>query len=240
MLTIGIDVGSQPRRTAAVAVRWSSGEAIIEDVITPVDDERLSELAASAANKVGIDVPLGWPDAFVRAVSAHHGHASFGRAPVKELVLRATDRWVWTNCGGRPPLSVSTDRIAYPAMRVARVLGDVDRSGEGAVVEVYPAAALRVWGLAAPGYKASVAGLAAACDALRCAAPWLSASSDHWSQITANGDVFDAAICSLVATAKATGLRHTIPEAHRVLAAFEGWIAIPRPDTIGQLPEACP
>ena len=33
------------------------------------------------------------------------------------LVYRATDRWL-----SRRPLSVATDRIAYPAMRVARVL----------------------------------------------------------------------------------------------------------------------
>jgi hypothetical protein len=56
---------------------------------------------------------------------------------------------------GQLPLSVSTDRIAYPAMRIARLLGavagePVDRTGAGRIVEGYPAAALRVWGLPHP------------------------------------------------------------------------------------------
>ncbi len=52
------------------------------------------------------------------------------------------------------PLSVSTDRISFAAIRCARILsevarreGAVDRSGSGKVVEVYTAAALRQWGL---------------------------------------------------------------------------------------------
>jgi hypothetical protein len=52
------------------------------------------------------------------------------------------------------PLSVSTDRIAYCAMRCAVILGDLAqhleadllaRDGTGLVVEAYPDAALRCW-----------------------------------------------------------------------------------------------
>jgi hypothetical protein len=61
---------------------------------------------------------------------------------------------------GLVPLSVSADRIAHVALRCAVLLAEldasgrpVDRSGSGHVVEVYPAASLRRWGLDHPGYK---------------------------------------------------------------------------------------
>ncbi len=51
-------------------------------------------------------------------------------------------------------LSVAADRIAMPAMRAGRIftrLADqgetVDRKGTGKIVEVYPRAALKVWGV---------------------------------------------------------------------------------------------
>lgn len=58
------------------------------------------------------------------------------------------------------PLSVSADKIAHVALRCAVLLArldaagrPVDRSGAGPVVEVYPAASLRSWGLYRPGHK---------------------------------------------------------------------------------------
>ena len=71
MLTVGVDLAPQPKMTAACAIRWHDGRARVEQVELGVDDARLHELARRAT-KVGIDVPLGWPDAFVAAVSAHH------------------------------------------------------------------------------------------------------------------------------------------------------------------------
>src|SRR5712691_13071857 len=58
------------------------------------------------------------------------------------------------------PLSVSADRIGHVAMRCACLLAlfaqqghDVDRGGSGKIVEVYPAASLKAWGLPYRGYK---------------------------------------------------------------------------------------
>src|SRR5690606_9257667 len=56
------------------------------------------------------------------------------------------------------PLSVSSDRIAAPAMRAASLLSQVrlhraPRDGSSRVLEVYPAAALKSWSLDHRKYK---------------------------------------------------------------------------------------
>ena len=58
------------------------------------------------------------------------------------------------------PLSVSADRIGHVALRCASLLAlfaqqghEVSRDGSGKVVEVYPAASLKIWGLPWRGYK---------------------------------------------------------------------------------------
>ena len=164
-------MASQPANTAICEVNW--GETVtVETPILGVTDELLLELIADA-HKVGIDAPLGWPSEFVRAVSAYSaGGPWLDSLDEVALVQRATDRYVLQEVNRRP-LSVSADRIAYPAMRTARLLTKlhepVDRSGAGRIVEVYPAASIKRWGDDPDGYKAWTAG--------RCAQHWLIASS---------------------------------------------------------------
>src|SRR5207253_2236918 len=76
-----------------------------------------------------------------------------------QLRFRATDFAVHERTG-RWPLSVSSDLIAVPALRAARLFGAHDRSGAGVLVEVYPAAALRIWGFSTRGYKGPRGGAA--------------------------------------------------------------------------------
>jgi len=125
-------------------------------------------------------------------------------------------------------------------MRMARLLAGVDRSGDGLVVEVHPAAALRAWGLTATGYKrrTGAVALTALVAALRkAAAPWLRADEGQWRRIEGNDNAFDALVASLVARARVAGLCHEIPAEHRELAAVEGWIAVPREGTLPRLAE---
>lgn len=113
-------------------------------------------------DKVGIDCPFGWPVPFVDAVRAHRDYEQWpGRGLpaekfLRRLKFRLTDELVWEEVK-TPPLSVSADRIAVPAMRCALLLdelGSVDRTGvRGQVVEVYPVASLHAWRLPAKGYK---------------------------------------------------------------------------------------
>ena len=99
----------------------------------------------------------------------------------RRLAWRHTDE-VTRQLTGLVPLSVSADRIGHTAMRCAalqtRLAAEgrgVDRSGAGAVVEVYPAASLKVWGLPWRGDKSTKnqAVLDTVVDRLLEAAPWL-------------------------------------------------------------------
>jgi hypothetical protein len=142
MLTVGVDLASQPKRTAACRVRWTAGAVEVFPPEFGIDDGRLLALAAEA-DRLGIDVPLGWPDAFVTAVSAHHEGRACPGGDQRSLCFRETDRVVHRETL-RPALSVSSDRIALPAMRAAAVLSalaasgtPVNRAGLGRIVEVY-------------------------------------------------------------------------------------------------------
>lgn len=238
VITVGLDVASQARDTAACRVEWKHGEATIRGIEEGVGDCAIRDIVAGQAEKCGVDVPLGWPDAFVQALGRHHRGEPWGEHVPRALTLRATDHAV-RELAGTTPLSVSTDRIAYPAMRMARLLAGVDRSGDGRVVEVYPAAALRVWGLTARGYKGAdgVASLADLVASLRDQAPWLHGDEEHWRCVERNDDAFDALIASLVARAHVAGLCHPIPPEHRAAAAVEGWIAVPLPGSLPRLAE---
>lgn len=239
MLTAGIDVASQAANTACCWVRWTDDRANILHIEQPIEDERLRLiLNDESADKIGIDVPLGWPTAFVKGVTAHHAGNPWPLVESRQLVRRATDWWVYEEIR-QLPLSVSTDRIAYPAMRIAALLPDgVDRRGEGRIVEVYPAAALRQWRLPFQRYKKSLgaAGLDQALRTLReRTASWLHASEDIWSRVRNNDDCFDALVAALVARAKAVGLCVPLPMAEVDEAKTEGWIALPMPGSLENL-----
>lgn len=170
MATLGIDLASKPSKTAVCVVEWSGGAGTVRvlsrgrDQGTALHDKFLVaairglwfDLDGVEIAKAAIDAPLGWPEPFVDAVTAHQrGQAWPSRmdAPRARYERRATDRFVHDHCG-KTPFSVSADKIAYLAMRCAvlqselRVSegpGAVDRAGSGLIAEVYPDPALRFW-----------------------------------------------------------------------------------------------
>ncbi len=192
-------------------------------------DDRLRVLLGDTSiDRIGIDVPLGWPDAFVEAVQLHRDGNGWPRLPTKEFTHRATDRWLIDELHVHP-LSVSTDRIAYPAMRAAALTAGMPRDGSGRVVEVYPAAALKVWRLQHQKYKRSTgrAVLSEIIGVLRQRAPWLVADDPSWKSIHASDHALDSLIAALIARAHARGLCHAITDADREAATREGWICLP-------------
>lgn len=233
MITLGVDLAAQPRKTGACLVSWTSGGAEVTLVEVGVNDERLLALAADA-DKVGIDVPFGWPQAFVGALVCHQRGDDWPDATFQELCFRETDRFVRQGTG-KWPLSVSTDRIGVTAFRAANLLsrlaptGSVDRSGKGKLVEVYPAAALRRWALRPLGRK-DTADLAA--SLLGRTAGWLRLSEEGRARCESGRDALDSLIAALVARAAAVGLCEPIPPASARAAEVEGWIALP---TLGSL-----
>jgi hypothetical protein len=70
--------------------------AVVRDVSRRADNDSIMSVIEEAG-KTGIDCPLGWPDAFVRFVAAHHcGQADMPGSGIsagwqQELTMRRTD-----------------------------------------------------------------------------------------------------------------------------------------------------
>lgn len=153
----------------------------------------------------------------------------------RSLRLRSTDLVVdelVRPLAKRGPLSVSMDKLgataarwAFLAHQLAETGHPVDRTGAGEIAEVYPAGACAMWGLEESH----------SLKALRDKAPWLRFEPGA-EEGYANEHAFDALICALIARAITLGL--TAPPRHddeRALAAVEGWIHLPGPDTLHAL-----
>jgi hypothetical protein len=233
---LGIDLAAGAKKTYACSVDCRDGRLQAE-LFAGCDDDELLKLAQKR-RRVAIDAPFGWPNEFIDALNAHriaeawpapeNGSPETFRA---SLSFRATDRVVMQT---RRPLSVSTDKLGVTAMRCAFLLHrwsqveNVDRTGRGKFVEVYPAGALGRWGLRASGYKATDrTALGALLDALLTQLPTLTLS-DHDRRLCAStDDAFDALVAALVARAALLGLTDPPPPAKRAAAAQEGWIHLP-------------
>jgi predicted nuclease with RNAse H fold len=222
--TLGVDLASKPAGTAACLISWEPGEAVIEYLDAGVDDDELLRLADRAKN-VGIDVPFGWPDAFVDSVSAHRDRSSWPSVSQRQLRYRRTDLFVWQTTG-RPPLSVSSDLLAIPAFRLASHLArwNADRTGEGKYVEVYPRAARNRWNLETK----RVSEIAER-------APWLRLEPEHVTSCDDDEDCYDALVAALVTRAHVLGKCEPIPNEELDAARREGWIALPAEGSLERL-----
>lgn len=237
MRTLGIDLSANPAKTGACEIDWDAGAVTF--LGRPTDDEALVE-AAQRADMTAIDVPLGWPDGFIKAVVAHHDQAGWPPVAITPPEDRTALRYRTTDlvirAGGSQPLSVSSDLIGVAAMRGARIqhmLAEsgvtVDRSGlTGRVIEAYPAAALRVWGLRSSKYKGSsnaedcrvlAAELTGRCGPLSDAAAACLDGCDD--------DGLDGFVCALVARAALAGETAGPDPEHAEVARREGWIHLP-------------
>jgi hypothetical protein len=85
VITLGIDMSSQPKGTAACAVTWEADRAVTVTPCLGCDDEMLSEMIAKS-DAVGIDAPFGGPAEFAVAVG------ELGRASGKRPDPSACDK----------------------------------------------------------------------------------------------------------------------------------------------------
>lgn len=236
--TAGLDLASQDKQSALAQISWSDGAAVLEGVWLGVGNDAIVAVAQDV-RLLGIDCPVGWPRAFTDLLIAARSSTVAADAGADDtarraLAYRRTDHVVRERTG-RWPLSVSADRIGYPAMRCAGLLArladaglPVVRSGlDSAIAEVYPAAALRIWGCRTAGYKADPGARAALVEELSSRAGWLDWGS-HRPACVVSADVFDAVVCALVAGAVVLGRSRppVLPE-DRALADEEGWIHLP-------------
>jgi hypothetical protein len=240
--TLGIDLSAQPRDTAACAIVWEEPARVAQLAVRLDDEAIVGLIVALAPVKVAIDAPFGWPVPFVRAISEFTEMGTWSAGDERRrLLLRATDLVVRQETGINP-LSVSSNLLAICAMRCAHLLsllsgGPVDRTGAGQLIEVYPAAAMRQWGLDPRGYKGQklekVAKRCRLVESIRTAASrWLAFSSELEGELVRSDHHLDALISALVGRAVEVGQTLPIPAECHEYAITEGWIHLPREEPL--------
>ena len=239
--TLGVDLAAQPENTAYCLIDWVKPKARIRELRCGADDAILLEMFGRS-NKVGIDAPFGWPVAFATAVYTHQHRNMWPAVGTALLRYRMTDHVVRERIK-RWPLSVSSDLIGVTAMRAAQLLsesGQIDRSGRGRFVEVYPAAALHVWGFPSTGYKKKSGKEKRQVLTRRlitATKTWLDWPVDAQRACEKSDDALDAVVAALVARAAATDQIEPISQEHMATAKREGWIALPRGGSLACLAE---
>jgi predicted nuclease with RNAse H fold len=235
MRCLGIDLAAQPKSTAICLTSWEEGKVAIEDLRCGLNDEGLVD-SMLGADRVGLDAPLGWPDDFIQSVGDHHDQRRKDPLPDRRLLtLRETDRRLQQETGRRP-LSVSTDLIGVVALRAVDLQTlmaargrPVDRTGDGHLCEVYPAAALESWGIDATGYKSAKGRdrLPGILESLEAGIGEIDFGEADRSALERDHNQLDALICSLIARAAALGATSGPDRDDAAKAAREGWIHVP-------------
>ena len=265
---VGIDLATEAKRTGVVIVEieGSTAVAALPGEGFVADDRGLVEVI-DRSTAVGLDSPLGWPDDFVSAVTAHRQSARWptfehrSTDKIREsLRHRKTDLFVRSLDLGSTPLSVSSDLIGVVAMRGAwlqsawaQKWGRLEpRDGSGRLVETYPAAALRAWGLLARrGVRYKGGGVGELREGQRSERArimreieeqthsWLRVHEALRIEAEASDHTLDAFICALVALAARAKVTHPMPEESREVALREGWIHVPN-DALSSLGDCLP
>jgi predicted nuclease with RNAse H fold len=245
--TLGIDLAAQPAGTAACLLGWSDAAAQALTLDRDLDDSALTHLRGRAAT-VAIDAPFAWPEGLSSALSMWSEERRWPQVTPQQLRYRVTDLEVQRRTGIWP-LSPSADRIGACAWRCAALLsawGVTDLTGGDGVVEAYPAAALRCWGLRSRGYKARSAQAAARSAqaraeiiaSLRQRCGWLRLTAAQWASCQDSHDLLDALICALVAGAARVGAVTAPATGQACAAQREGWIILPSAESLELLDPA--
>lgn len=235
---LGIDLASDPKRTGIAWLRDEGEKVVVEDVQVGADDDTIVS-AVKTSRKTGVDVPFGWPRTFVELLEAHRTAnlsppPSTGPDWKRQVLYRATDLEVRRRVG-KNPLSVASDKIAYPAIRWAGIAArlreqgaPVPPDGHGIACEVYPGAALAAWQLAGHRYKGTkgAASRPVLVEQLSARLPWLDWAG-HRDACVDDDNALDAVISALVTRDVDRGLATSPPPELADLAAEEGWIWLP-------------
>jgi predicted nuclease with RNAse H fold len=234
---VGIDLSVNPCKCGVCVLEGNAVTHVGHGRSTFEHPEWLVE-HCSEADAVGVDVPFGWPKAFIDTLSNYEIGVALNRDR-RPYRLRTTDTWIVETLPRRltrhtrppAPFSVSTDKLGATAMVGSILLGTL--SGEfrlsprqcavpGAVLEVYPAASLWCWGLPHRDIEVFIA-LGTLQEAFR-----LEIRSADRELLLESRHCFDGLIAALTAREYANGNTFDPPEPmpDRTLRV-EGWIRVP-------------
>jgi Protein of unknown function (DUF429) len=235
--TWGLDLSTNKRKSAAVAVRWSPTGAEVIDIQTPLTAQDVAALISQHRDSHwAVDVPFGWPEQFVELMAVrHNGPLSADQLSkvvdwelwrTRLIARRVTDQCLYDHEDvNTRPLPASFDKLgataAMWALIEARLAAEgvaIDRSGvTGTICETYPTAALRAWGWKAKGKPDEQVLVELIQD--------LEFPPDLRHHLVKD-DVCDAVVCAVVARAHQLG-RTVKPDASQLGAARrEGWIHV--------------
>ena len=131
MITLGVDLAAQPKKTATCLVCWDGTSARVESLSTGAHDSDLYRLFKQAC-KIGIDAPFGWPRPFVRAIQRYATAKEWPTGEVRQLRYRRTDEVVIERVGIFPLVhrfrssmtyshaAWSSEGVADPGVRAMR------------------------------------------------------------------------------------------------------------------------
>lgn len=236
-VTVGVDLATDPRKTAAVRLRWEGKDVSFarDDVVFPGSDTAIEALA-DPADILAVDVPLGWPSAWADGVAGHRPGLDFlpDQGTTAELTWRETDRWVHGRTG-KAPQRVAASWLGATAIRGARLNARLARAGwkvnplsdevpARSVVETYPAALMALWFPRASQVEDGrsrrqrvVAGLPEAGLVI----------DGDLERIIEIDHVYDGMLAAIAAGATWLGLSPSPPSALAEAATREGWIRLP-------------
>jgi predicted nuclease with RNAse H fold len=234
----GLDLAAEPKGSALTILHWSGYKAKVLEIAESVSDEQILR-AATSVEKLGIDCALGWPIEFSEFIRSHSditqlqdafdGNIDWRR----RLAYRETDRQV-RQATGHWPLSVSTDRLSMTALRCAGLMSqlrsvghNVDRAGFGKIVEIYPAASMRIWGLQFAGYRNSSGARQVLIKDLLASTPWLELSG-YEDLMIQSCDAFDSVIAAMATMSVCLGKSTNPSDEDLSTAQIEGWIHLPK------------
>jgi len=249
---IGIDCAVSPRRTGLALGVFEKGRARVEQVVLGETRDSVIRTVANWIARapartphplIALDAPLGWPTALARVLPAHQAGAPVD-AEANKMFRRLTDR-VTKRETGKLPLDVGADRIARTARAALELLQDLrQRTGleiplawkpgppaKVSVIEVYPAATLKVYGITNVRYKRKreVEVRREMLEPLR----ELMDLPDDERLILQSSDALDAVVCVL---AGADFLRGDVIETTALnVARKEGWIWVRSPGRLFEL-----
>ena len=243
MIIIGIDYATDPNKTGLALGSFENEHVTIREFRVgsksePPDEIIINWLPKNHPALLALDAPLGWPVTLGKELPSHVA-GELLRSEANDLFRRETDRVVKAKIG-KQSLDVGADKIARTAHSALKLLHSLrDKTGlalpltwemgeirETSVIEVYPAATLKVRNIDVPSYKDKERS-----DKRRELLNLLSnyvEIAPHRGALELDANKLDAVICVLGASDFLQG--KCIPPVDEELARKEGWIWVQDPD----------
>jgi hypothetical protein len=243
IVTVGVDMSTDPRKVGLVRLTWSGENASLE--IVPVPELESLEVflreQARCNALIAVDAPFGWPLGFGPWLTKLQSgpqplppHEVEKGSPWAGVAARRTD-YAARRAAGMGGFNVSFDKFGATGARWAEIeyrlhqeSVTIDRSGQaGRFFETWPAAAWRLWSGKTSRRSPTKYSRKDFGEVLL---QFVNLSEvDEWAKLgdSSLGHVKDALVCALVARELWDPSRRELNPEDSESARHEGWIHLP-------------